>query len=497
MSLKAEIDTWVRALNAYDEQDYDTAISTFLTISDSARILTNIGLIYAVMGEHVKAVDSFNTAVTLDRYLAVAYFQCGVSNFLIGRLELALRDFDSAIENLRGNDCIKYSQLGLDFTLYAAELLFNRGLCQINLGFIEEGLEDLRLAVRAKAAPEHEVIDECLAAQGEGFTVFSIPIGVLFRPPQMKVKNLKQRDYLGTALLVATDDARNAFTGFHGTERLKRGEGPAGQRVQAPIVDDQRPAAALVDIPRPRDEWIPGQALTRSISAGGGSIARSTSTLRRNRSAGNPVAPAPPPPLARGMSIARGTFPMVRSPDAGRAPQLPLQSPPGPLAAIYDTYIDGSEQQTAASRAQPSSGLGLSRAPSLASGPVRRPTNARRTPVMRSRFTDTSYDDDEAYASAEDAGVTPTFIRIRVKMHWRDEVRGMAIPPDMPYAVFADRVKGKFGTATAPSMKFADEDGAKVSLIDEMDYDLAIETARESTKGREQDGRLEIWCSTD
>ena len=42
-------------------------------------------------------------------------------------------------------------------------------------------------------------------------------------------------------------------------------------------------------------------------------------------------------------------------------------------------------------------------------------------------------------------------------------------------------------------MKFKDEDGGKVSLRDEMDYELAIETARHNAKGRPE-GRLEIWC---
>ena len=43
-------------------------------------------------------------------------------------------------------------------------------------------------------------------------------------------------------------------------------------------------------------------------------------------------------------------------------------------------------------------------------------------------------------------------------------------------------------------MKFKYEDGGKVTLRDEMDYELAIETARESAKGKPE-GKLEIWCT--
>lgn len=53
----------------------------------------------------------------------------------------------------------------------------------------------------------------------QGYTVFSIPVGVVYRPNQAKVKNLKTKDYLGKARLVAASDRANAFTGFAGSER--------------------------------------------------------------------------------------------------------------------------------------------------------------------------------------------------------------------------------------------------------------------------------------
>ena len=52
----------------------------------------------------------------------------------------------------------------------------------------------------------------------QGFTVFSIPVGVVYRPNEAKVRNLKTKDYLGKARLVAASDRSNAFTGFAGSE---------------------------------------------------------------------------------------------------------------------------------------------------------------------------------------------------------------------------------------------------------------------------------------
>ncbi len=81
-----------------------------------------MGLIYATLGEHEPAVQQFIAATRLDNYLAVAsahlsflfllsflipivssYFQCGVSNFLLGRYDRSSKDFEDALLYLRGN----------------------------------------------------------------------------------------------------------------------------------------------------------------------------------------------------------------------------------------------------------------------------------------------------------------------------------------------------------------------------------------------------------
>jgi len=191
-----------------------------------------MGLIYATIGEHETAVEQFIAATRLDNYLAVAlvplpilphhvsssanssYFQCGVSNFLLGRYDLSSKDFEEALLYLRGNqsmcvaclmyDCLgfehscnlssNYTQLGLAFTLYSAEVLFNKGnsfvqhnllfsskrtnslsgLSLIYLGQVQEGIAELQDAASQKATEEHSVIDEALRDRGEGYTVFSI-----------------------------------------------------------------------------------------------------------------------------------------------------------------------------------------------------------------------------------------------------------------------------------------------------------------------------------
>ncbi|CAL1711161.1 unnamed protein product [Somion occarium] len=339
MSLKAELETWAAALEAYDAQDFEKSLELFSSIADSSKILTNMGLIYATLGEHEAAVEQFIGATQLDQYLAVAYFQCGVSNFLLTRYDLAHKDFDEALLYLRGNQSINYEQLGLKFKLFSAEVLFNKGLAQIYMGRLQEGLMDMEEGRKEKVTDEHNVIDDAMAERGDGYTVFSIPVGVLYRPSESKLKNAKAKDYMGKARLVATSDANEAYTTFTGVTRLKRG------------------------------------------------TTRNTSSRAQS---------------------------------------------------MYE-------------------------------------------------------EEEEGYGSGGDI-LDDDIIRIRVKVHYQDDVRGMAIDSGMPFDEFVERLTTKFEKSFQDlAIKFKDEDGGKVTLRDEMDYELAVETARESAKGKSE-GRLELWC---
>lgn len=112
-------------------------------------------------------VDCYQRAVRLDQYLAIAYFQQGVSNFLMGDFEEALANFNDTLLYLRGNSYIDYEQLGLKFKLFSCEVLFNRGLCYIYLQQKEAGLQDLAIAAKEKAVPDHDVIDEAISEEAE------------------------------------------------------------------------------------------------------------------------------------------------------------------------------------------------------------------------------------------------------------------------------------------------------------------------------------------
>jgi len=89
-----------------------------------------------------------------------------------------------------------------------------------------------------------------------------------------------------------------------------------------------------------------------------------------------------------------------------------------------------------------------------------------------------------------------SYIRLIVRqIHYNDDIRGMALLPDASFAEFMDKLTSKFDKSlTGLGIKFKDEDGGHVSLRDESDFELALETAREAAKGNSE-GKLEIWCA--
>ncbi|KAG8905113.1 hypothetical protein FRB99_000677 [Tulasnella sp. 403] len=648
MSLKAELETWAAALNAYDEQDFPKSLELFERIADTSRILCNIGLIYATLGEHELAVDNFNAATSLDRHLAVGYFQCGVSNFLLGRYELAYKDFDEALVHLRSNPFIDYEQLGLKFKLWSAEVIFNKGLCQIYLGNVNMGLQDLEVARKMKATEEHNVIDDAIADKGENYTVFSIPVGVLYRPAESKIKNVKTKDYLGKAKLVAASETKDAFTEFVGVKRLEQGLGPSGQPLDRPSQSgtDADSAITLVQRSRPpspnqgnapsRSLPMPPQKLPDGLhpSASDAALARSKTSadsrsnrlrddvlgmqrpragsaedvLQRSNTQIRPLPSGVPTRAAtmrsrgntidngggrvsparadgrrpsfddrgdyqRRPSIANDRSPL-RNERATERPNLPIPrdldqertirpsrnndpisrgaSPPNPsdgrrdegpgVSQIYDSYlyptgrrsqdeqaydgiveaVDPSRRVAAwQSRTLPGASPNLppSRVPSqrgvpslsnsmtptggsvMGAGVKRAPSRKQSYGMGLARSKSTrnggSRYGDEDDADSYGSDIPFENMKIRIKIHYDDDTRGMAITPSTSFDEFVEMLVTKFSKRWETlRLKFRDEDGGKISLKDAMDWDMAIEVARESVNPQgKPEARLEIWMT--
>ncbi|KAH8194977.1 hypothetical protein TruAng_010862 [Truncatella angustata] len=518
MSLKQEIETWVSALGHYDNNEFDEALKNFDGIADTSKILFNMGVIHATLGEHEKAVEAYQRAIKLDQYLAVAYFQEGVSNFLLGDFEEALANFNDTLLYLRGNTMIDYAQLGLLFKLYSCEVLFNRGLCYIYLQQKDAGLQDLQYAVKEKVVEDHNVIDEAIREEAEGYTVFSIPVGVVYRPNEAKVRNLKTKDYLGKARLVAASDRANAFTGFAGSEIKNAG--------RANDKDD-----------RPTDNI--SFAATNLVKPGIQSRARQQPEAPAGRNGAFPPTPPPendkPPQMSRGASVRNGPKPMLAklniepprsnsytkttspqsNPSERRAPTRAPSEARSPPQRGYSQRDQGRRRQSRPPRDATEDYLddvyesyngGGSDSRSSRSQPRR---NQQR--YGEEEFDGSDYDSfDEGdfemvssrrpgagsvSSSSRGQSRRPEARKIRIKVHAED-VRYIMVGTAVEFPDLVDRIRDKFGLRGRFKIKVRDEDSPEdmITMGDQDDLDMVIMSAKQAARKQRQDiGKMEIW----
>ncbi|KAI0883416.1 uncharacterized protein GGS22DRAFT_30393 [Annulohypoxylon maeteangense] len=513
MSLKQEIETWVSALSRYDNNEFEEALKEFDGISDTSKILFNMGVIHATLGEHEKAVECYQKAIRLDQYLAVAYFQQGVSNFLLGDFEEALANFNDTLLYLRGNTMIDYAQLGLLFKLYSCEVLFNRGLCYIYLQQKDAGLQDLNYAVKEKVVEDHNVIDEAIREEAEGYTVFSIPVGVVYRPNEAKVRNLKTKDYLGKARLVAASDRANAFTGFAGSE-IKN----AGRAAEK----DDRP--------------------TENLSFAATNLVKPGLQSRRQQSeppaSRNAFPPTPPPENDKPAAMSRGAS---------------VRNGPKPMPARLNIPESGKSSRYDKTSSPQSERKGPSRAASEVRSPPQRSYSRSDAPrTRRSRNEDDGYPDDvydmyngggsnaggsksqrsrnqpSRYIEEEDEGSDydsfdegdfemvsnrrpgtsvagssrggsrrPDIRKVRIKVHSED-VRYVMVPITVEFPDLVDRIRDKFGLRRRFKLKVKDEDSPgsseMITMGDQDDLEMVMMSVKSQARKQRLDmGKLEIW----
>jgi hypothetical protein len=243
-------------------------------------------------------------------------------------------------------------------------------------------MQDMLTAQKSKATPEHDVIDDAIRDKGEEYTVFSIPVGVVFRPSETKLRNAKAKDYLGKAKLISAADARDEFTTFTGVTRLRNGERPSGAKLDQGMMPSS--SQTTVSLPPPPNSNLTGAAakpLSRAAttaarnaaassdpnglvraattSGGMGGPARSLSVRYQNANSDAPPAANPTAGLSRSVTQLNirdryeAAAPVsgngndngpLRSSARPKQQQLAPQQQrdePSRLTEIYDDYLDG------------------------------------------------------------------------------------------------------------------------------------------------------------
>ncbi|XP_021488545.1 neutrophil cytosol factor 2 [Meriones unguiculatus] len=217
MSLAEAIRLWNEGVLAADKKDWKGALEAFSEVQDPhSRICFNIGCMHAILENMPAAEQAFTRSINRDKHLAVAYFQRGMLYHSMEKYDLAIKDLKEALTQLRGNQLIDYKILGLQFKLFACEVLYNIALMHAKKEEWKKAEEQLALATNMKSEPRHSKIDKAMESiwKQKLFEPVVIPVGKLFRPNERQVAQLAKKDYLGKATVVASVVHQDNFSGF-------------------------------------------------------------------------------------------------------------------------------------------------------------------------------------------------------------------------------------------------------------------------------------------
>ncbi|KAK6502889.1 hypothetical protein TWF481_007929 [Arthrobotrys musiformis] len=578
---KQDIEAWVQALERYDQGNFKASIETFAHAGETSKALFNIGIIHATIGEHDEAIYAYKASITQDPYFAIAHFQRGVSNFLLGNFAEALKDFTNALRFLRENLYINYGQLGLKFCLYRCEVLFNRGLCYKYLERMDKAGRNFEYAAREKMVNErHDVCDEAVANGGDGYTVFSVPVGVVFRLTEGK-----------TQATFAPAEVKKTST-----------SASANAHVKAKSVDETKTPQKGLTLSKAR--LLPKRSISTlnkaritdeatSTGSNGKPVQRSATTTGAGR-------PRPPPltelskPSQRSLSTKKSGL-ELRKPEDQQQHSSTKRSPLRPATAkksIAEVMNSGSsylhsssssdesthnnkppKSATARRPAEPTKALTTKKSiadlkpqsqkqkvlpptpqqlkekqlPTLPQGLPKSPREYTlkykmeemmpsiqlqmdgRDSGVGTEEDDSSDDDIPDYYGSEWSGrsrsswatsveecpeeeeeaerkdrmrlrrktiAVEVIKRIKLKVHFEDDLIAMMITPDIKYKEFTSRVMDKLRINRDGKIRFKDEDGHRVLLGDQEDLDGAIDICERAARATGNPvGKIEVWVS--
>jgi hypothetical protein len=350
----------------------------------------------------------------------------------------------------------------------------------------------------------------------------------VYRPNEAKVRNLKTKDYLGKARLVAATDRANAFTGFAGSEiknvcnmyslHLSQDGANSKQAGKADIKDD-----------RPAD----------NISFAATNLVKPGLQSRRQQSeppnGRNVFPPTPPPendkpaPMSRGASVRNGPKPMPAKLNIEKArpgngfERSPEEPRPRPSRAASATPSRGYSQRDGGRRSaardeeedaypdelydmyQGGGGGGMSR--SSRSQRSRQPSRYIEEEEDGSDYDDASFDEGEfeivsnrrpansVSGSSRGGSRRPEIRKVRVKVH-ADDVRYIMIGAAVEFPDLVDRIRDKFGIRRRFKIKVKDDDspeGEMITMGDQDDLDMVMMSVKsQARKQRLDTGKMEV-----
>ncbi|EGF82929.1 hypothetical protein BATDEDRAFT_84452 [Batrachochytrium dendrobatidis JAM81] len=488
MALKEQLAQWSKALDYWDTNDFFGAYEQFVSFADFAKIHYNVGMCAMRTNNLDEAIAAFSRAITLDEYLSVAYMQIGICQYHMGEFDEALANFEESFKMLRGNFFIDYTQLGMEFQVFACHAIFNIALCHLQRGDTERGVRYISEAIKAVPVDSDFVPDIADIEEAERLgenaadTImpYEVPPNLVFRPQEDNLRNAERVDYLGQSKVVASVNATDNYTGFSGKltrdltllSRSKKKDANSGAAKEAALKSPASFSAAQTTIAQSNTIRVNRKPSVTSISREPIQEGyEQTITMSRSNSA--TTSRKYIPRRLSSNNISANTIP-----GASRVPGTLSRAPSAPLSREGS----GSGQQLEFPLRTLRSAGGSSRM-GLGDTQNNVDTAAERLNSLTINNNDLPASPAIKLTTSNRSNVSTD--SIKVKCHYI-ESRFIVVPINISFRDLRERVSAKFGVQGLLSLKYKDEEEFMTMMVNDDDLDEAVAVSAQ--------GRLELWC---
>ncbi|ORX54606.1 hypothetical protein DM01DRAFT_1305276 [Hesseltinella vesiculosa] len=492
MERKRDIRRWQIASLAIDNNQYQKALESYSECCPSSKQHFNMGMIYAALGRHRQALEAYAKAIEIDTYFAVGYFQAGVCHFQLTNFAQARACFDSAYHCLRGNKMINYRQLGLQFVLYACEILYNRGVCLLYMDNEMEGVIDFFEAQRLKVHRQHITIDLAVQTRSQKLGIYSVPPAVVFRLTDTQRQLLEDTD-LTTTFYKMYDKFMLASAGTAKNPAI-----PEGCSAYVALPTDNNASSA----PRRQPANRPHHSQPSPISK---KRRTSKTYLRSSSCVAADILPKPSFSSSSSSSISptRNTSlkpahtPLIQRP-LPRTRSLPsLQKQPLPPAIQVGPFPSSSEKHELSSSASPNTPALIHSASSTSTlgSPLALALAPDPHPTATYHLADVPAAADHKLQAPDPAALSSS--KVKVKLHHQDS-RVLMLPANLSFCALLDKIYEKLDVPASATLalKYRNKEGAIVPL-DPPTQTWCLARLLEDTIQRSNSplGKVELWCN--
>jgi hypothetical protein len=344
---------------------------------------------------------------------------------------------------------------------------------------MDAGLTDLYHAQKARMTEEHDVIDQAVKDRGKGYSVFSIPPLVLFRPPENRLRQLQGVDMFAvvdqlqiTKKPINTTIARNNSILLSEKMMIKKQQ------------QQQMKPSPLSSSPRTTTNSSNSRMYQSDDSASTASFSSSYKTKQSRVDSGFES-------TLEDRYSSSSSIGIISSRNSGKSFKGSNQFNPPPVPPIPKSHTATIEEDNYYGDFDQELDEVYGSLHDLS-------VQDKEKDLIKNRLANGKAEDLRIQASSSTSTIGSNNSgnysgKIKIKIHFVD-TRILLVSNSISFDELKFRVRDKFGAPPSIRLQYKDEDNEMVLMIDDDDLFMARQVNKSNNNNSSDLEKIEIWC---